>query len=311
MTTPRLAEARERLLARCRTVIQAHLADRTAAIDVATGRAAAGRTTPAIRSLSLGVNAFAVPESVDQTPAMCVVEAGGQVRQENIHGTQDEEITLALFVTHTVDIANIEDAAQTVRILATAAGDVLAEHLAEPLNTANGSCWLCEVVSSAPDEPQQDGETLWVISYGVELRAIIRYQSPYSPLTMPVGYSALPWRQSDAVRASVSVAATGTAVPAIACAVGAVATLQLTAGELAATTALALTWPASTFATATAFAVAQGQVSPSTSTGAVVAQSYSIPVATIPLADGVEILITVVDGATLAAGVYRIRIEVT
>jgi len=310
MTTPRIAEARERMLSRIRLIVPAYIASAITAADAATGRAAAGRSTPAPRAVYVGVDVIDQRWVVDQTPVIVVAETGGQASSEDIHGSQDEEITIAVYAMHTVDRANIEDAAQTARILALCAGDVISERLAEPLNDNSGSCWVCEIVSSAPEAPVADEDDVWMFSYGVELRAVIRYVRGYSPATIAPTLKALPWRESDSLAPVATITATGSGATGVPCAAGSVVTISLTAGQLAATTALTVSWATGELPAASCWAMRQTAPAAS-ATGAVTADAFSAPVGSVPLANGVEVLFVAQATTTQAAVTYRARIEVT
>lgn len=308
MTVPRLAEARERLLSRCRLIVQGYLDAALTVADAATGRTAAGRTTPRPNAVFAGVSPVTLDWIIGQTPVISIIEAGGDVRQENIHGTQDEDITLALVAMCAVDRANIEDDAQTARMLALCAADMLAQYLAEPLNVDDMTCWVCEVTSSAPDEPQQVGDDVWLLAYTVELHATIRYARGYSPLAA-TGLELLPARESDRIVTGATVTATGSGVAGTACAAGSGCTITLSAAQLAATTALTLTWAASTWSTATCYVMRQTAPAAAVN-GSIAADAYAAPVGSVPLADGVEILAVAQSTTTQAAVTYRITIQV-
>jgi hypothetical protein len=305
-----IAEARERLLARIRVILPAYIASAIAAADAATGRTAASRSTKAPQAFFVGLNAIDQQWLVDLTPVIAVVETSGQVSQESIFDSQDETITLALYALHTVDRSNIEDAAQTVRILALCAAEVLQAHLPETLITADGSCWRCAIESSAVEEPQSVAEDMWSFSYGVELSATIRYRQDYSPMTLASGLKPLPSRQEDAFRASATLTATSSGVAGLVCASGASVTLQLTAGQLAATTALAVTWAGGSIPSAATCYVMRQTAPAASASGAVVSDTFAAAVGSVPLADDVEILIVTQITGTQAAATYRARIEV-
>jgi hypothetical protein len=311
-----LPEARGRLHTRIRTVLATYLAESVATYDTASGRTAAGRGTPLPRHVYVGLDLAPrdpVESVIDLMPVLMVTSTAG-VADDATSTTDatDETVTLGVVAFVVSDRLNVEDASETAQALALCGADVLVAHLPEYVTAEGGTVWAAGMSSSSPLPPVEfDDRTLWGFSYACEVTIKIRYRRSYQPLYVPTSVDVLPWSPPQSVGASADVVAVGAAVSQTVTA-GGNATLSLTAGELAATTAIGVDFGAGVWATGSALTVIRNTPPFVAGGDTLDALGYGeVAVSTVPIADGVDLVILVQDATTQATTAYRVTVAET
>lgn len=301
MTYPTPAIARSYVLGKMRMVVGGYVRD---AVD--TYNAATGVGVPYPQDVRIGATGGQV--ALDVSPLVLVVEMGADSIGESIAGRSDFQAVYEVQVQMTTDPGSPERTNDLANALLSIVLQTLETRLPDYCTMEDGVIVRADILAAPASEIEPLGDSSWVVaSYGT-LGVLYRATRNYLPTFAGTGIqsasiNAIPGMTDATLAADGSGAADVDLTPL------AETVVTLTSGQLAATTGLTVTFPTGALADGSPVsAYLQSPMTAHTVTAA--GDAATIPVASIPLADGAEILIVGVAAGTLIPWTYRVRIEV-
>lgn len=296
----------DRVTSKMRALLLGYVPEAVAAFNTATGRTGS-RQVLAPSDVRVCTADFEVP--IDVLPIVTIVEVGTVAVPENIAQAQDFIGSYTVGATYTYDGADPTNGVARACALAAVALEVLAARLPDFCTDTDGFIIRADTGAITATAPAQVDDSLWLVTAGGVLEVYYRAARPYLPTytgdTLVTGYVNSTLETGDA-----SAVCTGSGVAAVTVAQGSQETISLTSGQIAATTALTVTFPTGALADGSAVVWLRQGPGFARADSTATSNVASVSTGTLALADGDVVLIIGI-GATGAPYVYRIAIEVT
>lgn len=304
--TVSIAEAHARLLGKMRAIVTGFVPGEVDALNAAMGWTG-GDAVPMPADVRIGADGGDMV--TDTLPLVVVIPLGADRVPESIADAQD---FVAQFEVQVVDTYDGADPTRTVGravALLNVVVDCLTSRLPDYCTDNSGFIIRADVLATPAASAERVADSQFEVSAAGLISVFYRTERRYLPAY--VAQSAIQgWVNTPLTQSPSSIVATGSGVAAVSADPGTSTTLALTAAQLAATTAVTVTFPTGALPNGSAvtwYRQGAGYASAATVSAS---DAASMAVGTMPAVDGAEYLVIGVAGGTLTPYAYRYVIEV-